>query len=169
MGFISNSSRIPTIIKYKWHSMFLEWWNTTKSLSNIWQHFSCRLDKETAKMCKKFNSHDWLNWLSYLVGSSKSHHKISISCTSKKHCQMVEIIFVVFHHSRNIPWAIVTTDGEGREVLVSRSYFLTCFVIWLWNRGGWGWVGMTTFYLLNHQSGSQKKTFSKLSYIFLIQ
>ena len=23
------------------HSRFLEWWNTTKSLSNIWQHFSC--------------------------------------------------------------------------------------------------------------------------------
>ena len=39
-------------------SMFLEWWNTTKSLSNIWQHFSCLiLDKRTAKICKKFNSH----------------------------------------------------------------------------------------------------------------
>ena len=38
--------------------MFLEWWNTTKSLSNIWQHVSCLLDKETAKICKKFNSHE---------------------------------------------------------------------------------------------------------------
>ena len=62
--------------------MFLEWWNTTKSLSNIWQHLSCPFDKGTAKICKKFNSHRgflradqdraknccqiWLDWLSYL-------------------------------------------------------------------------------------------------------
>ena len=32
------------------HSMFLEWWNTAKSLPNIWQR--------TAKIYKKFNSHD---------------------------------------------------------------------------------------------------------------
>ena len=39
-------------------SMFLEWWNTSKSLSNIWRHFSCLLDKGTAKICMKFNSHN---------------------------------------------------------------------------------------------------------------
>jgi hypothetical protein len=31
---------------------------TTKSLSNICQHFSCLLDMGTAKICKNFNSHD---------------------------------------------------------------------------------------------------------------
>ena len=64
-------------------SMFLEWWNATKSLPNIWQYFSCLLDNGIAKICKKFNSHDgflradkrqgkkllpnWLDWLSYLA------------------------------------------------------------------------------------------------------
>ena len=109
--------------------MFLEWWSTTKSLSNIWQHFSSLLDKRTAKICKKNYSHDgflrtdqpthgkkllpdWLDWLSYLAGSSKSHHDIWISCIllkyphqvhrTKKCCQMVERLLVVFNLSRNI-------------------------------------------------------------------
>jgi hypothetical protein len=35
------------------HPMFLEHWNRQKSLSNIWQHFSCLLDEWIAKLCKK--------------------------------------------------------------------------------------------------------------------
>ena len=46
------------ILSWEKHSMFQKWWNTAKSISNIWQHFSCLLDKGTAKICKKFNSHD---------------------------------------------------------------------------------------------------------------
>ena len=39
------------------HGMFLEWWNRTKSLSSIWNHFSCLLDQGTPKIWKKLNSH----------------------------------------------------------------------------------------------------------------
>ena len=35
------------------HNMFLEHWNRQKSLSNIWQRFSCLLDERIAKKCKK--------------------------------------------------------------------------------------------------------------------
>ena len=42
------------------HGMFLEWWNTTKSISTIWQRFSCLLEIES----KKLKSHGGL--LSYL-------------------------------------------------------------------------------------------------------
>ena len=63
------------------HSMSLEWWNKTKSLSNIWQHLSCLLDKGTAKYARNLITMmafwgqtktgqkqlpDWLDWLSYL-------------------------------------------------------------------------------------------------------
>ena len=40
------------------HGMFLERWNPIKSLSNIWQCFSCLLDEEIAKICKKMKSHN---------------------------------------------------------------------------------------------------------------
>ena len=52
------------------------------------------------------------DWLFYLAGNSKSHNEISITCTllqspyqvcMKKCCQMVERLFVLFYHSRNIP------------------------------------------------------------------
>ena len=46
------------------HGMFLEWWNTTKSLSAIWEHLSCLLDEGIAKICKKLKSHG--GFLSYL-------------------------------------------------------------------------------------------------------
>ena len=67
--------------------MFLEWWNTTKNLSKIWQHFSCLLDKGTAKICKKSNSHNGFlradqdrakNYCQ--IGWIGSHHEISIFC-----------------------------------------------------------------------------------------
>ena len=41
-----------------YHGMFLEWWNTTKSLSTNLQCFSCLLDEGNRKnMYKKFNYH----------------------------------------------------------------------------------------------------------------
>ena len=78
------------------HNMILEWWNTTKGVSNIWQYFSCLLDKETAKIYKKFNSHEsilkadhgraknccqisWIGCHILQVLSSKSQCEISIS------------------------------------------------------------------------------------------
>ena len=36
-----------------WYPMFLEHWNRQKILSSIRQHFSCQLDEEIAKICKK--------------------------------------------------------------------------------------------------------------------
>ena len=50
------------------HGIFLEWRNTTKSLSNIWQYFSCLLDEGIPKICMKLNSHD--GFLSYLQNST---------------------------------------------------------------------------------------------------
>ena len=67
------------------HSMFLEWWNKTKSLSNIWQH-ACKNMQEIRSpqwlidlRADQGRVPDWLDWLSYLAGSSKSH-EISIFC-----------------------------------------------------------------------------------------
>ena len=55
------------------HGMFLEWWNRTKSLSSIWQHFSCLLHEGIPKIWNKLNSHD--GFLSYLQNSTaKSAH-----------------------------------------------------------------------------------------------
>ena len=34
--------------------MILEWWNTTKTLSNIWQSFSCLLDEGNEKNTRNF-------------------------------------------------------------------------------------------------------------------
>ena len=41
----------------KVHSMFLEWWNTTKSISTIWQKFSCLLVEGIAKICTQMKTH----------------------------------------------------------------------------------------------------------------
>ena len=42
---------------YSYQGMFLEWWKRTKSLSSIWQHFSCLRDMGIQKMWKRLNSH----------------------------------------------------------------------------------------------------------------
>ena len=47
----------PLHFGISYHGVFLEWWNTTKSLSTNWQCFSFWFDVKIAKMCKKFNSH----------------------------------------------------------------------------------------------------------------
>jgi hypothetical protein len=110
------------------HSMFLEWWNTTKSLFNIWQHFSCLFDKGTAKICKNFSSNDsflradqgrgkiavrlaGLAVLSCRYVAQKAtvrfqflaYFAIPSSSRHEKRFQKVEIHFVVIPHSRNIP------------------------------------------------------------------
>ena len=50
------------------HRGFLEHWNIQKSVCNIWQRFSCLLNEEIPKICKKFNSH--YGFLSYLQNST---------------------------------------------------------------------------------------------------
>ena len=42
------------------HSGFLEHWNSQKSLCNIWQRFSCRLDEWIEKICNNFFFHKGL-------------------------------------------------------------------------------------------------------------
>ena len=67
------------IISIAIHGMFLEWRNTAKSLSNIWQYFSCLLDERIPKICKKLNSHD--GFLSYLQNSkANSAHLAADFC-----------------------------------------------------------------------------------------
>ena len=44
------------LIKYL-HRGFLQHWNSQKSVSNIWPHFSCLLNEEIPKIWKKLNSH----------------------------------------------------------------------------------------------------------------
>ena len=61
------------------HGMFLEWWNTTKSLSTTWQRFSCLLDEGIAKICKKLKSHG--GFLSYLQDrTANSAYLAAIFC-----------------------------------------------------------------------------------------
>ena len=116
--------------------MFLEWWNATKSHFNIWQHFSCLLNKETANICKKLNSHVFLRadqvmakhccqigcigcpmlqvaqeatvrfqFLVYFCNPLISYQQFGYQVlTHDKRFQMVERLFVVFYHSRNILW-----------------------------------------------------------------
>ena len=49
-----------------YHSVFLEHWNSQKSLCNIWQHFSCLLDKSIEKNAKFFFFHGGLFFKSTL-------------------------------------------------------------------------------------------------------
>ena len=112
------------------HGMFLEWGNTTGGLSNICQHFSRLLDEGIPKIWKKLNPHD--SFLSYLLNSkANSAHLAAHFCPAlvclkepqwefnffhifgipsssrhEKYCQMLERLFALFHHSRNIPCAV---------------------------------------------------------------
>ena len=71
--------------------------------------FSWWLFEGSPRQCKNVLL-DGLNWLLYFAGSSKSHHENSIFCTflesPEKYYQMLERLFVVFCHSKNIPWAL---------------------------------------------------------------
>ena len=100
----------------------IEWWNTTKSISNIWQHFLCLLFEGIAEICMKYNSHnvfmraDQDRTSSFCqvggvfcpilqVCTSKSCPEISISCIFLQSPQQVDMKNVVkcWNHSRNIP------------------------------------------------------------------
>ena len=116
------------------HSMFLELWNTWKSLYYLTIIFISILDEGIVEIRKKFNSHDGLlradqdgvktflpNGLNgcpiLQVHKSKSHCEISISSTfftipsssrHEKHYQMLERLFVLFHYTRNILWSCIS-------------------------------------------------------------
>ena len=117
---------VPWLYIHTWdgNSLFLEWWNTTKSLSNIWQgqwtrglqkyarNLISMIDfwgKTKPRQGKKLLP-DWLDWLSFVAGKSKPPwdfsflHIFAIPPASRQeeHCQTMEILFVVLHHSRNI-------------------------------------------------------------------
>ena len=58
---VPSSSVIGTIIDIAMNNtpnnasegMFLDWWNTIKSFSNLLQWFSCQLNEGITKICKK--------------------------------------------------------------------------------------------------------------------
>ena len=107
--------------------MFLEWRNPTKSIFNIWQYFSCLLDEGIPKICKKLNCHG--GFLSCLQNSTANSahmtthfcpvlicpqkplrefnffHIFEIPSSSRPELcwPMLERLFVLFYHSRNIP------------------------------------------------------------------
>ena len=114
------------ILLYILHCGFLEHWNSQKSVSNIWPHFSCLLDEGIPKIWKKLNFHD--GFLSYLQNNTaNSAHLAFLPCLSlpsESHCEnSISSIFLesphqvdvknivkcwkdffVFQHSRNIMW-----------------------------------------------------------------
>ena len=95
--------------------MFLEWWNRTKSLSSIWQHFSCLLDEGRPRQGKNVLP-DGLNWLGYFEVAQKAIVRI----------QILERLFVVFRHSKNIPWVgwkILFTIFYGSSIIQSCDSF----------------------------------------------
>ena len=102
--------------------MFLEWWDTTKSLSNIWKHFSRLLDERIAEMREKFNYHNgFLGQTNGFLGKTKTGQKISarlagskshgyiplsfnfFEILSWKNWQLMKRLFEVFNNSINIP------------------------------------------------------------------
>ena len=133
---------------------FLEWRNTTKTLSNIWQRFSCLLDEGITKLCKKFNSKDSFlrtdqdRVLYYLAGSSKksciflqSHHQVYMN----SFLWNLWKIFAVFLHSINILCHVAThyfttirmshschtmVDGVKFWITYKRLSFLSSFSHW---------------------------------------
>ena len=59
-----NSIKRSWEVKYTGHGIFIEFWNTTKCISTIWERFSCLLDEGIAKIWKKFYFHDgFLNYI----------------------------------------------------------------------------------------------------------
>ena len=62
---------------------FLEHCNSQKSVSNIWQSFSCLLDEGILKIWKKLNSHD--GFLTYLQNSTtySAHFCPALVCPQK--------------------------------------------------------------------------------------
>ena len=94
-----------------------EWWNTTKSIFKIWQH----LMKGIAKITKWI----WFPWCFFLV---KPIAIVLFYRLVKKPfwylnvLHMLKILFVVFHHSRNILWHARFNNSQFFEkILFSQS------------------------------------------------
>ena len=93
--------------KYRWglHCKFLEYWNTQKSVWEIWQHFSKNTEEieflrwlfEGPLRQGKNVPPDGLNWLCYFAGSSKSHRKNSISFIFLESTHQVDVKNIVKH------------------------------------------------------------------------
>ena len=73
---------------------------------------NCLLDERIPKICKKLNSHS--GFLSKIgrpihpIWELNSSHIFAVPLSSRhdKYCQILERLFFVFHHSRNIPWSV---------------------------------------------------------------
>ena len=78
------------------HGMFLVWSNITKSLSNIWQVFSCLLPKEIAKISIKLKSHDGLQGM-----IANQAHLLIFNPVLKKNYHRFYYIFGTFLQSRH--------------------------------------------------------------------
>ena len=74
------------------HCWFLEHWKRQKSLTNIWQRFSCLLDEWNEK---KKKNHD--GFLRFAIHSLSRH---------EKHCQMLQTLFWLSQCSRNSRWNV---------------------------------------------------------------
>ena len=79
------------------------------------------------------NLPDGLDCLSYLAGSSKKPlseflHIIEIPSSSRreKRCQMLQRLFAIFHHSRNILWMGMKRINENRSCFFKSNIFLIC-------------------------------------------
>ena len=84
---------------------------------------NCLLDERIAKICKKLNSHS--GFLSKIgrpihpIWELNSSHIFAVPLSSKhdKYCQILERLFVVFHHSRNIlGFGLSIRDTEQRRL-----------------------------------------------------
>ena len=123
--------------------MFLEWWNITKSLSNIWQRFWCLLDKGTAKICKNFNSHD--GFLRADQGRAKNCCQIGrIGCPILQVAHKATLRFEFLAYFCNplikLTWKLLSSVGKtfydipplNKHTVISIwawcfSYFISCF------------------------------------------
>ena len=84
-GISAQSWRITFIllclIPSSLRAMFLEWWNRSKSLSSIWQHFSCLLDEGIPKIWKIEFSQWFLSYLQNRTTNS-AHGRTFSPCLS---------------------------------------------------------------------------------------
>ena len=96
----------------------------------IWQRLSCQLDEGIAKMCKNWNltvafwatckigqpiQPIWQQFFALPWSALKKQSwelnflhifAVPLSSRHEKCCQILERLFVVFHHSRNILWKV---------------------------------------------------------------
>ena len=93
--------------------MFMEWMNTTityEKVIHIYKNFDSKMAFYPVLACLQ-KSHMAIKFLAYLL-------KIISSSEHKKHCQILERLFVVFLYSINITYRVVglcfwTTNNES--------------------------------------------------------